>query len=137
MSTWTGHKHEALIEEFIGVCRKHNSGRKEARPDGWVVRRSTSTYSKQHGKGSGVKLSTEVSSAMGISLDALGFASFGGRAEAVVVGIMAWPDSLPELLKLRAVERKALMKMAVRETDLAHQLALAALYHRIMLRSKK
>lgn len=138
MSTWTGSKNEALIEEFIDVCRRHCADRKEVRPAGWVIRRSTNAYRDLTGhKGSGANLSHEVSREIGFHKGRGGEYQSGGRVEAVVVGLIAWPDSLPVFLKMSAKERNALLKIAAPESDVSHQLALAALYNRIMLRSKK
>ena len=138
MSTWTGHKNEALIEEFIDVCRRHCADRKEVRPKGWVLRRSVTAYETLIGRrGSGANLSHEVSREIGFHKGRGGEYQSGGRVEAVVVGLMAWPDSLPVYMKMTSRERNALLKIAAPESDVSHQLALAALYNRIMLRSRK
>lgn len=138
MSTWTGHKNEALIEEFIDVCRRHCGDRKEVRPAGWVIRRSTSAYRDlTKTNGSGTALSNEVSREIGFHRGRGGEYQSGGLVEAVVVGLIAWPDSLPVYMKMTSRERNALLKIAAPESDVSHQLALAALYNRIMLRSRK
>lgn len=137
---WQGCPNESEIDVFADawICSPSTGTKKEARPPGWKFRCSTTEWKNRVGvKGSGAQLNARILTYVQEAKAGWELAT-AGRLEAVVIGMMLWPDSMRTFIAMSAKERRATLALFGEEiNETTHQIALATLYHRIVKRAKK